>query len=96
MLGGWLLRLLLFGIVVTMLGRAVWRLLSGIVDGATEGGQPRSGKRKARRAVESVPLVRDPECGTDVVKDKAVSLKRDNEVLYFCSNKCRDQYRQGS
>ena len=95
MLGGWLLKFLLFVIVVTTLVRAVWRLLSGIVDGATDG-QPRQKARSKPREVESVPLVRDPVCGTYVAKDKAVTLKRGDTTAYFCSKRCRDQHRQSS
>ena len=90
MFGGWLFRLLLFIIVVTMLVRAVWRLLSGIVDGATGDTRPAP---RARREVESVPLVRDPVCGTYVVKEKALTVTRGDAVEYFCSERCRDQYR---
>lgn len=91
MLGGWLLRLLLLVIVIVVLTRAVWRLLSGIVEGAT--GATRAAPRP-RREVQSVPLVRDPVCGTYVVKEKALAVKQGDTIEYFCSEQCRDQYRQ--
>ena len=37
-------------------------------------------------------MVRDPVCGTYVVPGKALELARGRETLYFCSEKCRDEY----
>jgi len=37
-------------------------------------------------------LVRDPQCGTYVPKTRAIALQRGGETLYFCSDKCRDDY----
>jgi YHS domain-containing protein len=41
-------------------------------------------------------MVRDPVCGTYVVPGRALELARGRETLYFCSEKCRDQYFQKS
>jgi YHS domain-containing protein len=39
-------------------------------------------------------MVRDPVCGTFLPPDAAVSLaERGGAVRYFCSEKCRDDYR---
>lgn len=89
-MGGWLVRLLLFVIVVGSLVRAVWRLLVGVVDGAA--GQTR---RRPRREVESVPLVKDPVCGTYVPKSGGLTARRGERTEYFCSERCRDEYLQG-
>ena len=81
---GWILRLLLFLIVV----RLVWRFLAGVFDGlgapATNGSA--GGKKKA------VPLVRDPVCGTYVVRDRALTLVAGRQTQYFCSERCRDEF----
>lgn len=86
---GWLLRALLLILVVGALLRAVWRLLAGVVEGASGAG----GRAQRRpREVSGVPLVRDPVCGTYVVKAKALVARRGEAVEYFCSERCRDQF----
>ena len=77
---GWLLRALLIVFVV----RAIWRFLSGVVEGAQG--------RKPVPPPEGVPLVRDPVCGTYVVRSRALTLKRGDAVQYFCSERCRHAY----
>jgi YHS domain-containing protein len=83
----WLRSLLLFLLVFFLL-RAVSRLLQGIAQGATRGdaGPPR------RRQAAPVKMIADPVCGTYVVPGKALQLARGRETLYFCSDKCRDQW----
>ena len=76
---GWFLRILLIAFLV----RAVWRFLAGVVDGA-------SGPRKT--LPKSVPLVRDPVCGTYVTRSGAVMLKQGGHVEYFCSDTCRQRF----
>ena len=76
----WLLRVVLIVIVVW----AIWRFLSGVVEGAM--GQPQVS------ASQGVPLVRDPVCGTYVVRSRAVTLTHGNSVEYFCSDRCRHAY----
>lgn len=76
----WLLRVVLIVIVV----RTIWRFLAGVVEGAM--GQPQVS------APEGVPLVRDPVCGTYVVRARAVTLKHGDSVEYFCSDRCRRAY----
>jgi YHS domain-containing protein len=77
----WILRLLLALIVV----RLVWRFLAGVLDGLSPEA-PRSTGRK------SVPLVRDPVCGTYVVRARALTIEADGHTRYFCSERCRDEY----
>jgi len=79
-------RVLLFILLILFLGRAVMRLLSGIVDGAT-GGAGRAG------AIDrGVQMVRDPVCGTFVVPSRALSLVEGDRIAYFCSERCRSAY----
>ncbi len=84
-----LLRTFLILLLVLFLARAVWRLLSGVVQGASAGGATPRGHRPA--SPPAVKMVRDPVCGTYVVPGKALELARGRETLYFCSEKCRDQ-----
>ena len=80
-------RVILFMLLVFFVSRAVWRLLGGIVEGA-------SGAPPGSRAPEhGVPMVRDPVCGTFVLPAKAVTLVDGRDRLYFCSDACRDKYR---
>jgi hypothetical protein len=85
-----MLRLILFLIFAIVVARAFWRMFDAIVDGAS-GGRP-----KPNVPERSVPMVRDPICGTFVLPDRAVTLADGRERLHFCSDKCRDAYRARS
>jgi len=87
-----LLRLALFIILAFVVARAFWRLLDGIVDGASGGG------RRGRAGVpqRGVQMARDPVCGMFVLPERAVTLADGRERLYFCSEACRDTYRARS
>jgi len=85
-----LLRLALFIILAFFIGRALWRLLDGIVEGASRG------SRGARVPQRGMQMVRDPVCGTFVVPDRALSLGDGGNTVYFCSDTCRDSYQRTS
>jgi hypothetical protein len=88
-----MLRVLLFMVLAFYISRAVWRLLDGIVEGAS-GGRPRGGSRARKQAPErGVSMVRDPVCGTFVLPGSAVALSDGRTRVYFCSDACRDKYR---
>lgn len=82
-----MLRFILFLVLAIFVARALWRILDGIVEGAsgpnTRGHGPDRG----------VSMVRDPVCGTFVLPASAVTLVDGRARLYFCSDACRDQYR---
>jgi YHS domain-containing protein len=84
-----LTRVALFVILALLIGRALWRLLDGIIEGAT-------GSRGRRDQVpqRGVSMVRDPVCGTFVVRDRALTLTDGHTELFFCSDACRDKYRK--
>jgi YHS domain-containing protein len=82
-------RVILLLLLFLLLARAVWRLLSGVVQGASDGAVRRAGQRPV---TPSVRMARDPVCGTFVVPGKALSLVSRGETIYFCSEKCREQY----
>jgi uncharacterized protein len=84
-----LVRVALFVILAFFIGRAVWRLLDGIIEGAT-GSRSRGGPVPQR----GVQMVRDPVCGTFVVRDRALTLTDGRTELFFCSDVCRDRYRR--
>jgi uncharacterized protein len=80
---GWVLRTLLLLIVI----RLVWRFIASVMDGMSPAPQQqKAGKKK------SVPLVKDPVCGTYIVRDRALTLDAGTQTQYFCSERCRDEY----
>ena len=81
-----LVRAALFVILAFFVARALWRLLDGIIEGA-------SGSRRGGVPDRGVQMVRDPVCGTFVVPDRAVTLVDGRHRIYFCSDACRDKYR---
>ena len=78
-------RLLIFAI----LGVVVYRVLKSVLGSSgfgqvdTAGGQPGQ--------VDDV-MIKDPVCGIYFPKRDAVTVHASQDVLYFCSNKCRDSY----
>lgn len=99
---GWVLRFILLMVVI----RVIWRFLAGIIDGLSGNASARSqaGQRGRRggagpqggpgTGAASVPLVRDPVCGTYVVRAKALTTGSGDRMQYFCSEKCRDEFRK--
>ncbi len=82
-------RFILLSLLVLFVARAVWRLFEGIVQGALEADRRPRGARSMQAGVK---MVRDPVCGTFVVPGRAVTATRGGETLYFCSEKCRNDY----
>ncbi len=83
---GWILRLILLLIVI----RLLWRFIAGIIQGMS--GTPARAPGATRGGDRAVPLVRDPVCGTYVVKAKALTSHAGGETHYFCSEDCREQW----
>ena len=81
-----MIKYILIAIVLLLIARAFWRLMDGIMEAA--GGTP---KRRPRSAVK---LVRDPVCGTFVPQRDSLSLASGDATHYFCSDRCRDQFRK--
>ena len=79
-----MLRALLEIVVLLLVIRAVWRVVGSMVAVST-------GARRttASREPSPVNLVRDPVCGTYVSPDSATA----DGGNYFCSEKCRSEYR---
>jgi len=86
-----LFRGLLFYVMLFFIARAVWRLLQGIVQGASSSGT-RSAAGQQGASPPVMKLTRDPVCGTFVVPGKAVEFVRGRETLYFCSDACRRRF----
>jgi YHS domain-containing protein len=83
----WLLRLILLLIVLRM----VFRFLRGLMAGMA-GPRVPPGTRAGAQAA-ALPLVKDPVCGTYVVRSKALAAVAGSETAWFCSEQCRDRWR---
>jgi YHS domain-containing protein len=78
-MAGWIVRLLLLFFIL----RAISRLFHGIVQGMRP---PRDEQPAA------VPLVRDPVCGTFVMRSRALTAGSGAGMQFFCSENCRRAY----
>jgi YHS domain-containing protein len=94
---GWILRFILLLVII----RVIWRFLGGIIDGLSGDSSARSRRGRSNvgpgapgAGAASVPLVRDPVCGTYVVRTKALTTGSGDRMQYFCSEKCRDEFRK--
>ena len=78
-------------LVIAMLVRLVWRLVTASGRRTTASGpaQKPAGERVGGA------LVLDPQCGTYVSPSRAVRGAARGEVHYFCSVQCRDAYASG-
>jgi YHS domain-containing protein len=79
-------RIILLAILILLLARAFWRLVDGVLE--VVGGQER-----ARPTGRPVKLVRDPVCGTWISPRDSISLAVRGTTHYFCSDRCRDEFR---
>jgi len=79
------IRLLIFAI----LGVVVYRVMKSILGGSGSGRVDTSYGPPGQ--VDDV-MVKDPVCGTHFPKRDGVTVSTSHDVLYFCSNKCRDHY----
>ena len=87
----WLFRFIVFVLLFTIV-RAVFSRLFGKNPLRPSAGQPRN--RQAAPSMRSIshPVVKDPICGTYVEQDLALPLNSETGTLYFCSEKCREEY----
>ena len=79
---GWILRIILVLIIL----RILWRMIMGPLR------RPRHERKGGGRA--SMPLVRDPVCGTYLLPDRAIKVGTGDDTLYFCSETCRAKYHE--
>lgn len=78
-------------IILVAVGYIFYRALkSMMIDARTP---PEEENNRGPAEVDDV-LVQDPVCKTYVAQRSAVPLRRGAEVLYFCSEACRDRFIQ--
>jgi YHS domain-containing protein len=73
--------------VIGMIGRAFSELFRAEAHGR--------GDSSARRAETAGELKKDPVCGTYVSAAASVKKTVHGEVVHFCSEACRDKYKDG-
>lgn len=81
----WIVRL----IVLILIVRFVFRMFAG-VRGRQTGGAARQPKRPQERIGGT--LVQDPQCGTYLPQDRAITVVKGGSTAYFCSTRCRDEW----
>lgn len=84
-----LLRTLLIFLFFFLLARAAWRLIAGVVGGASG---PSTVPPHRKASPPAVKMSQCPVCGTYVVPGKSVSGVFKGETVYFCSDKCRSSF----
>ncbi len=85
-----MVRILLLFVLALVVARAFWRVVAGIIVGASAP----SPSRSARRGVpeRGVQMVRDPVCGTFVIPASALAVRDSTGLHHFCSEKCRQAF----
>ena len=78
-------------IVLVVVGYIFYRALKSMM--IDSGAPPADEGARGPAEVDDV-LVQDPVCKTYVAQRGAVHLRQGAEVLYFCSEACRDRYLQ--
>ena len=86
-----MLRIALLVLLFILFARAFWRLIDGVLEGVNNG--PRTPVRPGPGGVQ---MVRDPVCGTFLLRERALTLSDGREPVFFCSATCRDKYRAKS
>jgi uncharacterized protein len=82
------LRLLIFVLLGVVVYRAWKSVLGGT--GLRQGGATFDPPNRVDE-VDDI-MVKDPVCGIYFPRRDGVSVNGSHEVLYFCSERCRDQY----
>jgi len=79
-------RVILWGILILIVVRALSRLMRGVLEGA--------GYQREMPSQKGMPLVRDPVCGVYVVPGQALTTGTGLATKYFCSEKCRSAWKK--
>ena len=82
-----ILRVIIIGVLLLLVLRAVRLLIGGIVDTAVR-------TPPQRETSPPMKLARDPVCGTHVTPRATLSLSSGGTTHYFCSEECRTKFRR--
>lgn len=91
---GFLVRILLLFILAMLVARAFWRLVAGVIAGASLPPPSPSPRRRPGVPERGVQMVRDPVCGTFLLPSKALTATERGTVRYFCSEACRQRFQE--
>jgi hypothetical protein len=83
-----LARLILLFILILAAARFFWRLVETVMRAAAGPANTTQGRQPAPVRMQPCPV-----CGTYVVPGKAISIVSSGAPVYFCSDKCRADYR---
>jgi len=78
-------------IIIAVVGYVFYRALKSWMIGTMA--RPEDLNGRSGNAVDDV-LVQDPVCKTYIAQRSAIALHEGDEVLYFCSEACRERYRR--
>jgi uncharacterized protein len=86
----WIVRLLVLLLIIRFVVTLVTRAMRQMGGGAG----PRQSGRQPNRPVERIggTLVQDPQCGTYLPQDRAISVVSGGATQFFCSTTCRDAW----
>jgi YHS domain-containing protein len=88
---GWIGRILLILLIVRMVLR-MFSSGAGRTAPRAPGGNGSRGDRGGHSEKSVAKLVRDPQCGTYVAENTAITASHAGQTLHFCSERCRDEY----
>lgn len=80
-------------LIVAAAGFILYKLLTNDRKKKSEA-QNKKSRAETQKAAETGEMVKDPICGTYVPYDSDIRVRKDGEVLHFCSFECRDEYLQ--
>jgi YHS domain-containing protein len=83
-----LARFILLFILILAAARFFWRLVETVMRAASGPVTTAHGRQPAPVKMQPCPV-----CGTYVVPGKAISIVSNGAPVYFCSDKCRAEYR---
>ena len=88
-----MLRFVLLAVLLLIIANSFWKVVDGILEAAGITTRPNRSGRGGGPKGPTVRLVRDPVCGTHVAPNSAVTLTRGGTTYYFCSDRCREDFR---
>lgn len=82
-----MIRAILLGILILLAARIFWKVMDAVIEGA-------GGRSGGPRTPSAVKLVRDPVCGTYVSPNGALAAEAGGTTHYFCSDRCRTEFKR--
>jgi YHS domain-containing protein len=86
----WLIRFLVFFVLFYLVRSLISKFFGQ--GGARPNRPPKQTKRPPEMRTIGHSAVKDLQCGMYVDKDLAIPAQSEGGTLYFCSERCRDQY----